>query len=211
MRFADRLAAGRELATRLAGEAAGEPVVLGLARGGVPVAAPVADALGAPLEVMVARKVGAPGQPELGIGAVAEGGTRLLDLDALRRLGLTPDDMAGAVAREEEAMRAAVERLRGTRALPPIGGRTAIVVDDGLATGVTAAAALRSLRTAGPRRLVLAVPVGPPETVVRLAGEADEVVCLEQPDGFVAVGAWYGSFAPVPDEEVRRLLAPRGA
>jgi putative phosphoribosyl transferase len=190
MRFRDREDAGQQLAARLshyAGE--GElAVVLALPRGGVPVAAPVARALAVPLEVLVARKVGAPDQPELGIGAVAEGGVRVCSADALSMLGISEATFDRLAEREEAELRRRVELYRGTRPFPDITERTAILVDDGLATGGTARAALRALRQAGVGRLILAIPVAPPATLGWLQAEADEVVCLLKPEPFSAVG-----------------------
>ena len=206
-RFADRHAAGRELAERLRSLAIEEPIVIGLARGGVPVAYEVARALGAPLDVLVVRKIGAPGNPEYGIGAIAEGDVRVLNQDALRRLLVSVEELNAAVARERAEVEARVRRYRGARAPLEVKGHMAIVVDDGLATGGTARAALRAVRAREPRKLVLAVPVGAPETVELLREEADDVVCLLEPEPMWAVGLWYEHFEPTSDAEIARLLA----
>ena len=206
-RFADRHSAGRELAERLSSLATEEPIVLGLARGGVPVAYEVAKALRAPLDVLVVRKIGAPGNPEYGIGAIAEGDIRVLDQEAVRHLLVSVEELQAAVARARVEVDARVQRYRGGR--PPLGvkGRTAIVVDDGLATGGTARAALRAVRAQDPRSLVLAVPVGAPETVKALRDEADKVICLLKPELMRAVGLWYEHFEPTSDAEIAQLLA----
>ena len=206
-RFADRHSAGRELAKRLGSLATEEPIVLGLARGGVPVAYEVAKALRAPLDVLVVRKIGAPGNPEYGIGAIAEGDIRVLDQEAVRHLLVSVEELQAAVARARVEVDARVQRYRGGR--PPLGvkGRTAIVVDDGLATGGTACAALRAVRAQDPRWLVLAVPVGAPETVKALRDEADEVICLLKPELMRAVGLCYEHFEPTSDAEIAQLLA----
>jgi putative phosphoribosyl transferase len=206
MRFRDREDAGQQLSIRLARYRDELPIVLALPRGGVPVAAPIAAALGAPLEVFVARKVGAPHQPELGIGAVAEGGIRWRSEDALSMLGISDDEFDRRAEREEGELRRRVERYRGASPFPNLSGRTAILVDDGLATGGTARAALRAIRRLGPARLVLAVPVGPPPTLRGLQLEADDVVWLLAPEPFAAVGYWYRDFHPVADQEVLELL-----
>jgi len=207
MRFLDRRDAGRRLAERLATEALVEPIVLVLPRGGVPVGHEVALALGAPLEVFVARKVGAPHQPEYGIGAIAEGGTQVMDDRAVQALGLSAAALGRLVAVEQEELDRRVARYRHGRPLPDLVGRTVIVVDDGLATGVTAEAALRALHDHRPGRVVLAVPVCAPETAARLRGVADDVICLHSPAGFAAVGVWYERFDQTTDEEVDQLLA----
>jgi putative phosphoribosyl transferase len=206
-RFTDRHAAGRELAERLRPLAAEHPVVLGLARGGVPVAHEVAQALEAPLDVLVVRKIGAPGNPEYGIGAIAEGGVRVLNQEAVRDLLVSVEELEAAVARERAELEARVKRYRGERPPVEVTGRAVIVVDDGLATGGTARAALRAVRARGPRKLVLAVPVGSPDAVEALRTEADEVVCPLQPELMWAVGLWYEQFEPTSDGEIIRLLA----
>jgi len=206
-RFTDRRAAGRELGERLRWLAAEDPVVLGLARGGVPVAYEVAKALGAPLDVLVVRKVPAPGNPELGVGAVAEGDFRVLDREAVRRMLMSADELDAAITGARAEVEARVDRYRGRRPPLDVRGRTAIVVDDGLATGGTARAALRAIRARGPRRLVLAVPVGAPETLHALREEADLVVCVLEPEEMWAVGLWYEHFEQTADAEVVQLLA----
>lgn len=184
-----------------------DPAVLALPRGGVPVAAEVAAALDAPLEVFVARKIGLPGQPEFGVGAVAEGGEPLLDEAVLSRLGLSAEALTDTIARERQELARRVDDYRGGRALPELAARSAVLVDDGLATGVTARAALRALRRSDPGELVLAVPVCAPDTARALEQEADEVVCVLQPPDFGAVGGWYDRFDQTSDEQVRQLLA----
>ncbi len=206
-RFVDRRDAGRELAGRLSEFAEKQPVVLGLARGGVPVAYEVAQALGAPLDVLVVRKIGAPGNPEYGIGAVAEGGVRVLNHEAIRQLLISAEELEAAAAHARAQVEARVARFRDGRPPLEVKGRTAIVVDDGLATGGTARAALRAVRARNPRRLVIAVPVGAPATVESLRREADEVVCLMQPEFLWAVGLWYEHFEPTQDAEIAELLA----
>jgi putative phosphoribosyl transferase len=206
MPFHDRDEAGRRLAERLADLELHRPVVLALPRGGVPVAAPVAESLGAPLDVLVARKVGAPGHAEFGIGAIAEGSDEVVISDAAERVGVSPDQMQSLAAAEQEELERRVRRYRGDAEPPDVRDRDVLLVDDGLATGVTAEAALRSLRRRDPRRLILAIPVCAPDTAARLTALADEVVCLECPPDFGAVGYWYQIFDQTTDEEVLALL-----
>jgi putative phosphoribosyl transferase len=206
MLFQDRADAGRQLGRRVRDLGLRGPVVLGLPRGGVPVAAQVADALGTAFDVFVARKIGAQGNPEFGIGAIAEGGGPPVKSAMAAGIGLGEAELLELAGpeREELARRAAL--YRDGRPVPALAGKDVIVVDDGLATGVTAEAALRALRRERPRRLVLAVPVCAAETGARLADVADEVVCLHTPANFLAVGQWYANFSQTSDEEVLRLL-----
>ena len=205
--FRDRREAGRLLADALHGLALEDPVVLGLPRGGVPVAYEVACALDAPLDVLVARKIGAPSNPEFAIGAVAEGGVEVLDHGSIRALSLSHEELEHAIEHARAQLDDRTRRYREDAAPVPIEGRTAVIVDDGLATGATARAAVRAVRARRPRRVVLAVPVGAPESLARLRGEADEVVCLSAPHGFRAVGQGYADFGETLDDEVRSALA----
>jgi putative phosphoribosyl transferase len=211
MRFRDRSDAGRRLAERLVAQSFQEPVVLALPRGGVPVAFEIAERLHAPLDVFVARKVGAPSHPEYGIGAVAEGGEQVLDPAAASMLGITDDDFAVLAARERDELERRVAHYRGGRPLPDLTGRDVILVDDGLATGVTALVSLRALRRLGPRRLILAAPACAPDTADRMRGVADELICGMAPVNFRAVGEWYDDFRQTTDDEVLELLAKAGA
>jgi putative phosphoribosyl transferase len=201
-RFADRSDAGRQLAARLLPLAGENPLVLGLPRGGVPVAEEVATLLGARLEILAVRKLGAPHNPEYGIGAIAEGPTKVLDQEALALLAIDNGTLRHIVERESAELERRVEAYRGDRPRPSLRDRTAIVVDDGVATGVTDTAALRAARREGPRRLVLAVPVCAPDSLARLREEADEVVCLVAPPQLRGVGEWYADFGQVSDAEV---------
>lgn len=204
--FRDRCAAGRELAAALVPLGLENPIVLGLPRGGVPVAYEVAHLLSAPLDVLVVRKVGAPDQPELAIGAVGAAGVVVADEATMALVGVGPDEFA-ALARHEQTEVERRERLF-REGLPPLDlrGRHAILVDDGLATGATMRAAVEVARKLGAAEVVVAVPVGAPEACAKLAERADRVVCLFEPDAFVAVGYWYEDFAQTDDAEVRRLL-----
>ncbi|GAA5134691.1 phosphoribosyltransferase [Pseudonocardia adelaidensis] len=209
--FADRADAGARLADRLADMPWSDPVVLGLARGGVPVAVHVADALRAPLDVAVARKIAAPGRPEFGIGAVTADGPPCYDERTLAALGLTPDDLREDCERERAEARRRLRRYRQGRDPMPLAGRDVLLVDDGLATGVTARAALGELRGARPSRLVFAAPVCARESRDALCagGDADDVVCVSAPREFGAVGSWYRDFGQTSDEEVLAALAER--
>jgi predicted phosphoribosyltransferase len=208
MRFRDRVDAGRQLAVQLAQYAGrNDVIVLALPRGGVPVGAEVARALEAPLDVFLVRKLGVPGHPELAMGAIASGGVRVLGDDIIRDLAI-PTSAIEAVAAREQVELARRERLyRGERPLPSLAQRTIILVDDGLATGATMQAAVEAVRTQQPARVVVAVPVGAPDTCARLRQFADDVVCAESPASFQAVGAWYERFDQTTDDEVLRTLA----
>jgi len=205
-RFADRKDAGRQLAERLLPLAAEHPVVVVLPRGGVPVGREVALALEAPLQFLAVRKLGAPHNPEYGIGAVAEDGTRVIDPEAVAVLGINGGTLDAIVERETAELRRRVTAYRGERPLPELSDRTVIVVDDGVATGVTDTAALRAVRHQGPRRTVLAVPVCALDAATQLREEADDVVCLLTPRRFYGVGQWYRDFSQVSDQEVVSTL-----
>ena len=193
--FSDRRDAGRQLAERLMSYAPLNPVVLGLPRGGVEVAAAVAERLGAPLDVAVVRKIGSPWQPELGIGAIAEGDVCVLNDALVDDLGLSPGAVEDGIARERTELARRVARYRQDRTPVPLAGRFVIVVDDGLATGYTARAAVEAARRGGASRVVLAAPVAPRESVAELSGAADEVVVLDTPHAFFAIGQFFGDFS----------------
>jgi predicted phosphoribosyltransferase len=206
--FADRAAAGTRLAERLRAVSWSDPVVLGLARGGVPIARRVADALHAPLDVAVARKIGAPGRREFGVGAVTADGPPRYDRTSLARLRLTPAGLRADCEREQQEARRRLARYRRGRPPVPLAGRDVVLVDDGLATGVTARATLDHLRTQRPRRLVFAAPVCAPDSAEALCrdGDADAVVCLARPARLGAVALWYRDFRQVTDDEVLAAL-----
>jgi putative phosphoribosyl transferase len=206
MQFQDRADAGRQLGQRVRQLDLANPVVLGLPRGGVPVAAQVARALGTTFDIFVARKIGAPGNPVFGIGAIAEGGGEPVPSAMAASAGLGQPDLSELAIPEREELARRAGLYRDGRPVPELAGRDVLVVDDGLATGVTAEAALRALRRERPGRLVLAVPVCAAETGSRLATIADDLICLRQPADFVAVGEWYASFPQTSDDEVLRLL-----
>ena len=204
--FRDREDAGRRLAGRLVRYRDERPIIFALPRGGVPVGYEISRALGVPLEVFVARKLGAPGQPEFGIGAVAPGGVRILNGDVVRRLGIPEDYLERVTQRETAELERRLRHFRGDRPEPDVRDRTVILVDDGLATGVTARAAVAALRQREPRRLVLAAPVCASQTAELLGPEVDELVCLEAPSDLGAIGFWYRDFAQTSDGEVIELL-----
>jgi putative phosphoribosyl transferase len=200
--FANRTDAGVRLAERLSGLAGKDVVVLALPRGGVPVAFEVAKALRVPLDVIIVRKLGVPSQRELGMGAIAEGGVRVLNERVMQSASLSEADVAAVERRELAELQRRARELRGARPPIPLDGRIAVVVDDGIATGATARAACRAARAKGAARVILAVPVAPPSAAADLRGDADEVVCVESPEHLWAVGQWYRDFTQTTDAEV---------
>jgi predicted phosphoribosyltransferase len=208
-RFRDRAQAGARLAARLAGfRLRPNLLVLALPRGGVPVARVVAGHLHAPLDVFLVRKLGVPRQPELGFGAIAEGGVEVLDSSLVRECGLAPETIRKIAAQEQREIERRGRAYRGTRPAAEVRGRDVIVIDDGLATGSTMLAAVRALRKRQARRIVVAVPVGARQARDLLAGEADQVVCIYTPEPFYSVGAWYADFTQLDDRAVEEALAP---
>ncbi len=205
--FADRRDAGRRLATALDRFRIEDPLVLALPRGGVPVGYEVARALEAPLDILLVRKLGAPLQPEYGIGAIAEGGVSVIRREDVELIGMSEAELGAIIARETEELDRRALAYRGEREAHPVEGRTVILVDDGIATGGTVVAAGRVLRARGAARVILAVPVAPPGSDVRLAAEFDEVICLEQPHGFFGIGQFYVDFGQLDDQRVVDLLA----
>ncbi|MFB6101354.1 MAG: phosphoribosyltransferase [Haloplanus sp.] len=205
-RFTDRTDAGRQLGAALADRDIDADVVLAIPRGGLPLGRAVADALDAPLDIVVASKIGAPGNPEFAIGAVASDGSVWLDEETIQQLGVGDEYIDREREREAEAARKKADRYRGDRTPPDLTGKTVVVVDDGAATGSTAVAALRLVREQGAGRVVLGLPVAPPDTVADLEEAADEVVCLRTPANFHAVGAFYDRFDQVTDEEAMAYL-----
>jgi predicted phosphoribosyltransferase len=206
--FRDRQHAGQELALALAHYASRDDVVvLALPRGGVPVAFEVARSLRAPLDVYLVRKLGVPGHEELAMGAIASGGVRVMNRDIVHGLRLGSAEIEAVAAQEQRELERRETAYREGRAPMDVGGKIAIVVDDGLATGATMRAAVKSLRALHPARIVVAVPVGAEDTCRALRREADEVLCLRTPDPFGGVGMWYDDFSQTEDSEVRELLA----
>jgi putative phosphoribosyl transferase len=210
LRFRDRRDAGRLLAQRLESLRGQDVVVLGLPRGGVPVAAEAARALGAPLDVIVVRKVGVPYQQELAMAAVGEGGVVVVNELVVGMAHVGPEELEQAERRERAELESRVQRLRGDRRRVPLTGRTVVLVDDGIATGSTARAACAVARALGAARIVLAAPVCPREAARQLAADVDELVCLETPRDFRAVGQFYVDFRPTEDGEVTELLEQAG-
>lgn len=211
-RFGDRGEAGCRLAEALAHYRSDPDVlVLALPRGGVPVGAEVARGLGAPLDLLLVRKLGVPGQEELAMGAVATGGTRVLNEDVVGALGLDEQAIEAVAARERKELERREHAYREERPPPDVAGKTVVVVDDGLATGATMRAAIAALRQLDPARVVVAVPLAPPQTCEALKREADEVVCLIEPDPFMAIGVWYEQFPQLSDDEVRELVRAAAA
>jgi len=220
MAFADRSEAGRQLAVSLAEFAEQDVVVLGLPRGGVVVAAEVADALGAPLDVILVRKLGFPSQPELAMGAIGEGGAKVINVEGTWLAREDPDRAAMVEGHEREELVRRAHCYRGDRTPVSIQGKTAIVVDDGIATGATIRVACEVARAQGAARIVAAAPIAPSSVVVDLASAADQVVCLQTPRHFHAIGQWYDDFSATPDDQVVEILrrhpkntsgAPKGA
>ena len=204
--FRDRADAGVALAEHLLAYRASDPIVIGLPRGGVVVAAEVARTLDAPLDIAIVRKVGAPGNPELAVGAVGEGGVVIHNRELTALLGLSEGDFDRRAAIERDEVRERALRLRPDRPMAPVAGRLVIVVDDGLATGATAQAAVAIMRAHGAAEVIVGVPVGSPEALARLGADADRVVCVDVPRALGGVGAWYDDITAVSEDEVARLL-----
>ena len=206
MIYKNRQDAGRQLAEKLMKFKDENPIIIALPRGGVVTGYEAAKMLHAPLDVMITRKLGAPFQPELAIGAIAPNDVRILNLDAIRFLGISKDEMEEIIRRETKEMHRRIKLYRGD--LPPLdlSGKTVIIVDDGLATGVTAGVAVLSIKQMTPEKIILAVPVSPIDTAEKFREEVDEFICLSEPPDFFAVGQYYDDFAQVTDEEVISLL-----
>lgn len=208
--FANRTAAGQVLAERLLGRANSEALVLGLPRGGVPVAAQIARALNAPLDVMVVRKLGMPGHEEFAVGAIASGDISVLDEPLILQLRLDENALQAVIDNERRELARRETAYRGERATLDLHGRRVILVDDGIATGATMRAAIQAVRRLGAEHCTLAVPVAPPETLEALASEVDDLVCIATPENFRAVGQWYVEFGQTSDDEVNTCLAELG-
>jgi putative phosphoribosyl transferase len=211
MAFADRVDAGRQLAPLLTQLRGPDVVVLGLPRGGVAVAFEIARALDAPLDVIVVRKLGVPGQPELGMGAIGEDGVRIVNAQVVRIAGVSIDDLASVEAKERAALVRRATSLRSDQPMVALTGRTALIVDDGVATGSTARAACQVARARGAARVVLAVPVAAADSISTLQADADEVICVLSPTWLSSIGEWYDDFSATTDQEVRDLLAHAAA
>lgn len=206
--FRDRLDAGRKLAGKLDGyKGQDNLLVLGLPRGGIPVAYEVAEELNAPLDIFLVRKLGLPGHEELAMGAIASGGVRVLNQEVVHALNIPPKVIDTVAEQEQQELQRREQAYRGSRLTAQIRGKTVILVDDGLATGSSMLAAVEALRPQRPARLVVAVPVAPPETCEKIAREVDEIICAATPEPFHGVGLWYENFEQTNDSEVRRLLA----
>ena len=206
MIFSDRASAGKRLAAALESFKGSDVVVLGIPRGGVVVANEVADALGAPLDVVVTRKIEAPGEPEYALGAVTQEGDVIMDRQAAESLGATAEYLDEQVRLKREEVRDRMQRLRGDAPYPDFQGKVVVVVDDGIATGSSVSAAVMSIRKRKPKDIVVAVPVAPADAIQSLSEDGTKVVCLETPGSFMAIGEFYGDFEQVEDMEVRRLL-----
>lgn len=204
--FRNRTHAGKQLADELAERDPGADIVMGIPRGALPVARPVADRLGVPLDVVVARKIGAPNNPELALGAVASDGSAWLNEELVERLGVPAEYIEKERENEAENARKKAERFRGSEKPPDLTGQTVVVVDDGVATGATAVACLRQVQEAGAERVILAVPVGSPDSLTRVEADADDIVALQTPSDFRAVGQYYRDFEQVSDEEAMAYL-----
>lgn len=204
--FENREDAGRKLAQRLREMGTSADIVIAIPRGGVAVGRVIADELGVPLDITAAQKLGAPGNPELGIGAVTAGGQVWLNEELIRILAVDPEYVQATAKAEAETARAKARRFRGDRPRPGLNGLHVIVVDDGIATGGTVQACIRDIRSRGAASITLAVPVAPPDTLARLRNEVDHVVCLETPEVLGAVGQFYRDFRQIPEEEVLLLL-----
>ncbi len=206
MRFENRVEAGKRLGAALAKLKGPDVVVLGIPRGGVVVAYEVAKALGAPLDVVVTRKIEAPGEPEYALGAVTMEGDVMMDRQAAESLGASSDYLDNQVRVKREEVRDRMERLRGGAPYPELEGKVVVIVDDGIATGSSVSAAVMSVKKRNPKEIVVAVPVAPPDAVQSLSEDGNRVVCLETPGSFMAIGEFYKAFDQVEDLEVRRLL-----
>lgn len=204
--FKDRVDAGKQLAQALSKYKSEDLIVLAVPRGGVPVGFEVAKSLGAPLDLVVPRKIGAPDNPELAVGAVAEDGTVILNTDLVESLGISGDYIRDEAERQRGEIERRIKEYRGDRPLPDLRGKTVIIVDDGIATGATTAAAIESVRRRGAKQVVLAVPVAPPDVVTGLKEKADEVIALYTPRQFYAVGVHYKDFTQTSDKEVKTIL-----
>jgi len=205
--YRNREEAGRALASELERFRDADTVILGLPRGGLPVARPVAESLHAPLDVLLVRKLGVPGHEELAMGAIAEGGQRFLNDDVIAQLGIDEETIEQVTQREREELRRRAETYRGDAEPAPVQGRTALLIDDGLATGASMHAAVRAVKRREPRAVIVAVPVAAPQTVQEMRDVAGVVVCPMTPSGFGGVGRWYDDFAQVTDEDVTAILS----
>jgi len=206
MLFRNREDAGKKLAAALAQYGGMDVVVLGIPRGGVVVANEVAKALGAPLDVVVTRKIGAPGEPEYALGAVTQDGEVIMDRQAAESLGAGREYLDQEIAKKREEVKERTRKFRGDRPFPSVEGKVVVVVDDGIATGSSVGAAVMSLRKMKPKEIVVAVPVAPSDAVETLSDDGNKVVCLETPGPFFSIGEFYGDFEQVDDDEVRKIL-----